>query len=112
MSSVPDCQLVLARTTLGDQLGDGFAMVDDGSWPTIEIFDGDLVVFDAEVLINRGQKIAGTVPMGDGVLTELIGVGDVYLAIFCLNDRGIAIFTLRTFKRKHWFPNFSVGRLF
>lgn len=30
MSPVPDCQPVLARTTLGDQLGDGFAMVDDG----------------------------------------------------------------------------------
>ena len=56
-------------------------MVDDGSGPTIEIFDGDLVVFDAEVLINRGQKIAGTVPMGNRVLTELISGADELAAL-------------------------------
>ncbi len=82
MSLVPDCQPVLARTTLGDQLGDGFAVVDDGSGPTIEIFDGDLVVFDAEVLINRCQKIAGTVPMGDGILAEFIGGTDELAALY------------------------------
>ena len=81
MSPVPDCQPVLARATLGDQLGDGFAMVDDGSGPTIKIFDGDLVVFDAEVLINRGQKIPGTVPMGDGVLAKLVGGADELAAL-------------------------------
>ena len=28
----------------------------------------------------------------------LVGVGDMCLAIFCLNNRGVGIFTLRTFK--------------
>ena len=28
----------------------------------------------------------------------LVGVGDICLAIFCLNNRGVGIFTLRTFK--------------
>ena len=51
-------------------------MVDDGDGTAIEILDGNFGVVDAEVMIDGRKKIAGAMPVGDGVLAKLVGGAD------------------------------------
>lgn len=58
------------------QFRDRFAVIDKRRRPAVEIANGRVCRIDAEMMVDRGQEIAGTADAFDRVFGALIGGPD------------------------------------
>lgn len=66
----------LASSRLRDQFGNWSSLINDWRWSAVKVFDGDIRSIDAEVVIDRRQKISGTANPLDRVLAAFVGRSD------------------------------------
>jgi len=64
------------RLRLTDQLGNRFAVVDDGRGAAIEVLDQRVRGIDAQVMVDRGQEIARAAATVDGVFASFVRRAD------------------------------------
>src|ERR671937_2631789 len=76
-ASVSQVQIMSApRARGGRQLGDRLAVPDDVGRPPCAVGQGDLVVVDAEVVVDRGEEVVGADATVQHVLAAAVGGAD------------------------------------